>query len=116
MQVHIELACNCHAASFEWVLELPVTAFDAHQPPAIGLDKFDSISNVSFIAYTHSYVDSSGYLREADIVYNTNWAWTADYSSPKANSRAVDLQTMALHELGHVTGLGDLYLLPNTDS
>ena len=27
MQVHIKLACNRHAASFEWVLELPVTAF-----------------------------------------------------------------------------------------
>lgn len=45
MQVHIKLACNRHAASFEWVLELPVTAFDAPQPPAIGLDQFDSIPN-----------------------------------------------------------------------
>jgi hypothetical protein len=45
MQVHIKLPCNRHAASFERVLELPVTTFEAHRPPAIGLDQFDSIPN-----------------------------------------------------------------------
>jgi hypothetical protein len=45
MQAHIKLACNRHAVSFERVPELLVTTFDAYQPPAIGLDEFDSIFN-----------------------------------------------------------------------
>jgi hypothetical protein len=45
MQVHIELACNRHAASFEWMLELSMTAFGVHQPPAICLDQSDRISD-----------------------------------------------------------------------
>jgi hypothetical protein len=45
MQLHIGIACNRHAAMFVRVLELPVTAFDAHKSPAIG---FNELYNISY--------------------------------------------------------------------
>ncbi len=53
MQVHIGITCNSHTAMFVRVLELPVTAFDAHKSPAISFNELDSIS------YSHRPSESS---------------------------------------------------------
>lgn len=49
---------------------------------------------------------------EADIVLSTDLAWTAD---ARQTNRGLYLRTVALHELGHFAGLGDLYSLPAGD-
>lgn len=55
---------------------------------------------------------------ESDVCYNTAYRWTTDASkayldpnpnAPLSNS-ILDVQTVALHELGHTIGLGDTYL------
>jgi hypothetical protein len=43
---------------------------------------------------------------EADIEFNEYYAWSASTSCP---SGYIDVQTVALHELGHWVGLADLY-------
>jgi len=80
-------------------------------------DAMDGYSVSSFVpisgtalAYAKTYTDANGYVIEADVNYNSNYDWTA--SSTVAG---YDLQTVALHELGHVVGLGDLYTLPADD-
>jgi hypothetical protein len=55
---------------------------------------------------------------ESDVIYNTAYKWTtnagAAYLNPNPNAplstNILDLQTVALHELGHTIGLGDTYL------
>ncbi len=60
------------------------------------------------IAYARTYRDSSNIVRESDVCYNTRLGWTTTWGSTYPE---VDLQSIALHELGHTAGLGDLYLL-----
>lgn len=76
---------------------------------------FKPISGTSTLAYTRIYTNRYGYIAEADTCYNTNRVWTTDFSVAKSNRNVIDLQTVALHELGHACGLGDLYTLPSTD-
>ncbi len=65
------------------------------------------------VAYARTYTDANGYVTESDIVYNTRGTWTTNYNVALKGS--LDLQTVALHELGHVCGLGDLYTLSDGD-
>lgn len=60
-------------------------------------------------------VTKDGYksILEADTWYASDKAWTTDLS--KATGGTFDLQSVAVHELGHTIGLGDLYSLPSTD-
>ncbi|MCX6677055.1 MAG: hypothetical protein NTU95_03810 [Methanothrix sp.] len=61
----------------------------------------------SALAYSRTWsggpiVDGYYSALESDISYNTRWTWSTsggDY----------DLQSVALHELGHTIGLGDIY-------
>jgi hypothetical protein len=65
--------------------------------------------------------DGKNILADSDLVFNSDFGWTKDWN--KANSQEwngnpqeyeLDLQAVALHELGHTVGLGDLYLLDGT--
>jgi hypothetical protein len=65
------------------------------------------------LAYTRIWygapiVDGYYSIRESDVSYNSRWSWSTTGSN-------YDVQTVALHELGHTIGLGDLYTLPNDD-
>lgn len=60
-------------------------------------------------------VDGYYSITEADTWYNKNKQWTTDLKTATSNSKKIDLQSVALHELGHSIGLGDLYSLPKTD-
>lgn len=61
----------------------------------------------SAIAYARTYWDSSNTVVESDVCYNTRLGWTTTWGSTYPT---VDLQSIALHELGHTVGMGDLYL------
>ena len=51
---------------------------------------------------------------ETDSWYNRDFAWTTDLATAQSTGR-IDLQSVALHELGHGIGMGDLYTLPEGD-
>jgi hypothetical protein len=80
----------------------------------------------SYLAYNNYWITFSGnkwLVTESDIVFNGCYGWTTDWGAASREWTAttlpedirVDVQTAALHELGHTVGLGDLYLLPSTD-
>ena len=61
-------------------------------------------------------------LLDSDVIYNTMYKWdtTVSLSGSSGSSfvydplkRYVDLQTVALHELGHNVGLDDIYNKPD---
>ncbi|MGB4698270.1 MAG: hypothetical protein WBH08_10565 [Methanothrix sp.] len=53
-------------------------------------------------------------LMETDSWYNRDFGWTTDLATAQSTGR-IDLQSVALHELGHGIGMGDLYTLPDGD-
>jgi hypothetical protein len=71
-----------------------------------------SSSMASALAYArtyYSYTKVNGYYsaKESDICYNTLFNWDTSGTGSK-----YDMQSVALHELGHTLGLGDLYTDP----
>jgi hypothetical protein len=81
--------------------------------------------DINSLAYNRLYYQSDGngkwIIGESDIVFNSNWGWTTDWNTAKSQvwkgrtqQYKLDLQTIALHELGHSVGLGDLYLLSDS--
>jgi len=48
---------------------------------------------------------------DSDTLYNTNYQWATD-----GNGQDIDVQSVALHELGHTIGLDDLYNNPQFSS
>jgi hypothetical protein len=53
---------------------------------------------------TSLLIDSStGALLEADVFFNTHFAWS---TSPQGEAGRVDVESVVLHELGHLVGLG----------
>ncbi len=71
----------------------------------------------SYISYARTWYSADfKYIIETDVVYNIDRQWTTDWTvSQSTNGQIKDVQTMALHELGHACGLGDLYALPAGD-
>lgn len=53
--------------------------------------------------YTTPKVDGYYSSIESDLCFNTKYAWST------SGSKNYDVRTVALHELGHTIGLGDLY-------
>jgi predicted Zn-dependent protease len=67
----------------------------------------------SFVALNRWWTDGTrtdGYYNiiESDTWYNLDYGWTADLATAETTSK-MDLQSVALHELGHCIGLGDIY-------
>lgn len=70
----------------------------------------------SALAYSrtwYSYSKVGGYYSavESDLSFNTRYAWstTGKDGTPNYYGNPIDVQSVALHELGHTIGLGDLY-------
>jgi len=59
-------------------------------------------------------VDGYRSIVETDSWYNRDFAWTTDLATAQSTGR-IDLQSVALHELGHGIGMGDLCTLPDND-
>jgi hypothetical protein len=57
----------------------------------------------SRIWYSYAKVDGRYSATESDISYNTQYSWSTSGTSN------YDVQTVALHEMGHTLGLADLY-------
>lgn len=60
-------------------------------------------------------VDGYYSITEADTWYNRDYQWTTDLATAQSTNK-IDLQSVAVHELGHVIGMDDLYTLPDGDS
>jgi hypothetical protein len=85
-------------------------------------DKYDGSNVVAFkpfsstiqnaLAYSRTYYEYTkvgGYYsaKESDLCFNTLYDWDTSGTGNKC-----DLQSVAVHELGHTLGLGDLYTDP----
>ncbi len=77
----------------------------------------------SALAYTRTRYDTpivNGYWTayESDVSLNTAYPWstTGIDGTPYHSGDSLDVQGVALHELGHTIGLGDLYTLPSSDA
>ncbi len=66
---------------------------------------FANLGSSSIIAQATGYIVNDT-LVESDIQFNTGFAWSTDTPTP---ANKMDLQTIALHELGHWLRLLDLY-------
>ena len=87
-------------------------------PDGYNVNGFLNLDN-DYLAVTTCWTDltqKDGYfsLVESDIVYNLDFKWT-DSEKQAKNTGKLDLQSVALHELGHVIGLQDLYILEAGD-
>ena len=67
--------------------------------------------------YDVPVVDGYYSVLESDVSYNTDVSWSTSQAEGtlRTAGQPFDVQTVALHELGHTIGLGDLYTLPSTD-
>lgn len=66
--------------------------------------------------YGDPMVDGYWSALESDVSYNTRYSWsTSGADGTPYSGGPIDVQTVALHELGHTIGLGDLYTLPTSD-
>jgi len=67
----------------------------------------------SFVALNRWWTDGickDGYysITESDTWYNLDYEWTTSLTTAETTSK-LDLQSVALHELGHCIGMGDIY-------
>jgi hypothetical protein len=81
----------------------------------ITIDSYNKINTIGWkpflnncLAYSRTWYKSTlvdGYktIVDSDIVFNTKYAWRT------SGTVGADVQTIALHEMGHSLGLGDLY-------
>ena len=90
-------------------------------------DTYDGTNVVAFmpisgsaLAYSRNYYSRGSVVGgfnsavESDLVFNSNDKWTTDLATSQKNFYTFDVQSVATHELGHTSGLLDVYLL--TDS
>ena len=81
----------------------------------VATDRYNKINTINWqlntgscLAYARTWYKSTlvdGYktIVDSDIVFNTKYPWRT------SGTVGADVQTIALHELGHSLGLGDLY-------
>jgi hypothetical protein len=83
--------------------------------PTVSIDSYNKLNTIGWkpflnncLAYSRTWYKSTlvdGYktIVDSDIVFNTKYAWRTE------GTVGADVQTIALHEIGHSLGLGDLY-------
>ncbi|MDD4161674.1 MAG: matrixin family metalloprotease [Methanothrix sp.] len=82
----------------------------------VAADKYNKINTINWkpvtgtcLAYSRTWYSTNaveGYKTalDSDLVFNTKYTWRTDGSTS-----GIDVQSVALHELGHTLGLGDIY-------
>lgn len=92
----------------------------------VAADKHDGYSVHAFspisgsgVAYARTWT-SKKVVVESDVVYSTRYNWASDWTQSNLKDTrgryiSLDVQSVALHELGHAVGLGDLYTLRSSD-
>jgi hypothetical protein len=59
--------------------------------------------------WTNGAVENGYYsIIEADVWYSRDKSWTTDWNTAVSTGK-IDLQSVAVHELGHSIGMGDIY-------
>ena len=104
---------NAAGAGFTFRIQSPSQPAD----PSCDAAHVDSINTVVWadtqcsmafgndtLAITGNWFSSTGELVDSDVLFNTNKDWTT-YSGPQ-RPYAVDFHRVAIHEFGHVLGLG----------
>jgi subtilase family serine protease len=81
------------------------TAFGRNGQSLIYFGPASDFSDDSIIAWANTWTDSSGNIIEADIEFNSKWAWTTG----TASGDTMNIEAIVLHELGHWLCLQDLY-------
>ncbi len=70
---------------------------------AFGTDIFGKAFGDTTLAVTTTWLIGNQ-RNESDVIFNSKWTWDS-YRGPKRTDRVVDLQRVAIHELGHSLGL-----------
>ena len=96
---------DVRASSFTFNYSGPTTSTNFGSNDSVNVIGFGPIQDPSIIAQTTSwYVPSTGELLDTDIEFNTNLPL-----STTGSPTAYDVQSTAVHELGHWLSLADLY-------
>jgi len=103
----IQSAANTWSnAGSRFVFQYGGTATSGFGYDGINVISFANLGSSTIIGQATYWFNSSGIIREADIQFNTQFPFSAD---PTPTSNKMDLQTTALHELGHWLNILDLY-------
>ena len=81
------------------------TTFGRNNQNLISFGPASDFPEGGIIAWASSWSDSSGNILEADVEFNSQWAWTTGMAS----GDTMNIEAIVLHELGHWLNLRDLY-------
>jgi len=116
---HTKEAISLAAQTWSYDANQNMFYYDVNTDPNAAVGNGDCLiqfsPSVSGLGMTTIWTDGSGRVMQANMLLSTAYTWTTDYITANT-SNVIDLQSVVLHELGHITGLGDLYNLPTNDS
>ena len=81
------------------------TTFGRNNQNLICFGPSSDFTEEGIIAWASSWSDASGNILEADVEFNSQWAWTTG----TASGDMMNIEAIVLHELGHWLSLRDLY-------
>jgi hypothetical protein len=117
--VHKNLFTDKSTVIIDYSKEVPNPFSGDYRADGINTNGFRNFGN-NYLAVSIFWTDlkkEDGYYStiESDILYNLDFKWTDDLKQAESSGR-LDLQSVAIHELGHAIGLDDLYTLDNSDA
>lgn len=89
---------------------LPGIKAQVHDHNFVQSFKYSSNSWLAATYFDSREFYSTASITDADTIYNSRYSYSTDTTKTQdANLRFVDLQAVALHEMGHPIGLDDIY-------